>query len=446
MERVEIEGIVDDVLRDLDPVTLHFLESCVSCGLCRPYCPYTVAGVRYEPVNKAEEMRKIYRARMTVAGKVLGGLVGASLPEEGDYDRLFDMAYRCVNCRYCYQVCPLGIYSGKLVIMLRRVLDKVGRTPTSLKYLQGIELSESVLSTERARERWEEILGEARSAVGGDLPLDREGARVVYLPWLVEAVLTPDVIVSTVKLLDMVGESWTMPSEPLGFEPPMGVIVGDRDSERAIFERIDSYIGRIGGEMALLSHGGTPYMEMRFEMPFVVNRRPGYRVLHVVEYLEELVEGGKVRLSRSPDGTVTWHDPCKLARGSGLIEAPRRLIRAVTEDYRDLPKGMGMYSHCCGGGTGLVFATCDGRKLLEEFMGEKLGHEEWEERLCPPLEEDYEKAIKQKVDEIIEANAGVVVTGCPTCIYNINRGATMYGGDFQAVHIIQYLLDKIEVV
>ncbi len=441
-----IEKAIDTVLSDLDSVTLHFLESCVSCGICAPFCPYTIAGPIYEPADKAEEMRYIYRKKMTIAGKVLGPLVGAKYPkDEKDLDRMINMAYRCVNCRYCYQTCAFGIYSGKLVIMLRRILDKVGRTPSTLKYLQSIELSDSVLINDKVREKWDGILKEAKEAIGKDLPLDKQGAEIVYLPWLVEALLTPEVIVSTIKILDMVGENWTMPSEPLGFEPPMGVIVGDRESERKVFRRINSYIAKVGGKKALISHGGTPYMEMRFEMPFVMNEKPSYDVIHVTEYLSDLYEKGKIRIRREENGKVTWHDPCKLARGSGVVEQPRILIKASTSNYEDLPRGTGMYSHCCGGGTGIALITCDGRKLVEEFTGEKIKPAEWEERFCPPLEEDYKKAIKQKVDEISEINANIVVTGCSTCIYNINKGATLYDRDFQAVHIVQYLLDKIEV-
>lgn len=442
-----MEEAIDLVLADLDSVTLHFLEACVSCGLCVPHCPYTVAGHMYEPVNKAEEVRHVYRGKMTIAGKVLGPLVGAKYPRDGkDLDRMVDMAYRCVNCRYCYQTCPFGIYSGKLVITLRRILDKVGRTPSTLKFLQSTEASGKVLMSDRVRDRWESLLDEAREAIGKDLPLDKEGAEIVYLPWLVEVMLTPEVIVSTVRILDKVGADWTMPSEPLGFEPPMGVIVGDRESQRKVFRRINSYMARIGGKKALISHGGTPYMELRFEMPFVINERPEYEVIHITEYLDYLYRSGKVRIRKENGGKVTWHDPCKLARGSGIVEQPRRLVKAAASSYEDLPRGIGMYSHCCGGGTGIFLATPEGRKLVEEFTGERVEQADWEGRFSSTLEEDYRKAIKQKIDEISEINADKVVTGCSTCIYSISKGAEIYGKDFQTVHIAQYLVDKIEVL
>ncbi len=442
-----MEEAINSVFTDLDSVVLHFLESCVSCGICAPFCPYTIAGPIYEPADKAEEMRYIYRKKMTVAGKILGPLVGAKYPkDEKDLDRMVNMAYRCVNCRYCYQTCAFGIYSGKLVIMLRRILDKVGRTPSILKFLQSVELSDSVLINDKVRRKWNSILEETKKAIGKDLPLDKEGSDVVYLPWLIEVMLTPGVIVDTIRILDMVKENWTMPSEPLGFEPPMGVIVGDRESEKKIFRRINSYMAKIGGKKALMSHGGTPYMEMRFEMPFVMRERPPYEVLHITEYLADLYEKGKIKIRKQGGNEkVTWHDPCKLARGSGVIKQPRILVKAAAPNYEDLPRGTGMYSHCCGGGTGIALITCDGKKLVEEFIGEKIRPAKWEEVFCPSLDEDYKKAIKQKIDEISEINADIVVTGCSTCIYNINKGAALYGKNFQATHIVQYLLDKIEV-
>ncbi len=433
---MSVQEAIRSVLREVDPVRLHYLEGCVSCGLCGPHCPFYYADVKYEPVNKAEEMRFIYRKEMTFAGKILGELVGAKLPrDKEDLERIREMAYRCTNCRYCYQTCPLGIYSGELIMMLRQIIDRVGMTPSCLTVLKDVEVSgnfpNGLISA------WNEALKRAQEAIGGELPLDRP-ADLIYLPWLIEAILTPEVIVDTVKLLDKLNLNWSMPSKPLAIEPALGTIMGDKKARKVVFKRIVDYVKSHKGKAALLSHGGTPYMDLRFELPFVLGERAPFKVIHVVELLHEMYSEGKLNLKQ--DGVkVTWHDPCKMARGGGLIEEPRHLIKATSKQYRDLPKGIGMYSHCCGGGTGISLMAEEGRRMLRELLGELISSA----KFCEELEKDHLVAVKNKVDEIEESGAELVVTGCSTCIHTINKGAKKFGKEFKAVHIVSYLQDYL---
>ncbi len=434
---VKVREAIESVLTEIDPVRLHYLEGCVSCGLCGPHCPFYYADVKYEPVNKAEEMRFIYRKEMTLAGKLLGTLVGAKLPKtEEDLKRIREMAYRCTNCRYCYQTCPMGIYSGELIMMLRQILDKTGMTPACLTVLKDIEVSGDMSKTGLIN-AWNEVLDRAKESIGKELPLDKQ-AELVYLPWLIEAILTPEVIVDTIVLLDKLGLDWSMPSKPLAIEPALGTIMGDTEARKIVFRRIVDYVKSVGGKKALLSHGGTPYMDLRFELPFVLGERAPFKVIHVVELLHDMYSGGKIQLKQ--DGVkVTWHDPCKMARGGGLIEEPRALVRATSKHYRDLPKGIGMYSYCCGGGTGLSLMAEEGREILRSLLGGSVPDTEF----CEELEKDHLVAVKNKIEEIEESGAELVVTGCSTCIHTINKGAEKFGKEFRAVHIVTYLKDYL---
>jgi hypothetical protein len=53
--------------------------------------------------------------------------------------------------------------------------------------------------------------------------------------------------------------------------------------------------------------------------------RPGARVLHASEWLDELA----VTAAARPAGRVAFHDPSMLARGLGVTEAPRRVLRRL---------------------------------------------------------------------------------------------------------------------
>ena len=429
-------------LSELDPVTLHFLESCVSCGLCTPHCPYVNAGVEYEPVNKAEELRKIVRKRITAAGYVLGSIVGAGYPKsEEDLKRMSYMAYRCVNCRNCYSTCPFGIYSGELIRILRGFLTTLRRAPSILRRLAELE-GKDLSSVGSLNELWNGFLKEAGKSLGRSLPMDKEGTEFLYLPSITEILLTPDAVISTIRILDMMGEDWTIPSKPLGFEFSVGTFIGDRDAEKLTLAKVDSYVKGIKAKRVILTHGGTPYEELRFLMPSILGEKQVFSVIHITEYLYDLYLKGKVKIEGHDGFKVTWHDPCKL-RSAGVKKQPRELVKISASNYVELPKSQGVFSGCCGGGSGISLLTDDLRKRIAELLGNDVGAEEWEDSFVMDLMTDYDKVLKVKSEEIKKSGAEIVVTACPTCIYSINRGKELSGGTFRAVHIVHYLFDKL---
>ena len=437
-----LDSAVRTVLPQINPVTLHFLESCVSCGLCTPHCPYIVTGVEYEPVNKAEELRKVVRGRITATGYILRSLAGAKYPEsEYDLRRISYMAYRCVNCRNCFSTCPFGIHSGELIKILRGFLNELERSPRILKYLSTIEQGD-LSEVGAIGSVWGDLLEKASKALGKDLPIDREGAELLYLPTLIEVLLIPEAVISTVKILDKVKENWTIPSKPLGFEFATGAFIGDITSERSVLKKVNSYIKGMGVRRVLLTHGGNSYEEMRFLMPSIIGEKVEFEVIHLVEYLDELISAGKVRLESYDEAIVTWHDPCKL-RGSGIKKEARKILKLSSKRYRELPKTQGVFNRCCGGGFGIALLDGDLREIVGKVTGESFEPKDWEEDFIRDLMKDYGRVVKEKVDEISQVKAEVVVTACPTCIYSINKGARALGKEFRSVHIAHYLVDKL---
>lgn len=86
----------------------------------------------------------------------------------------------------------------------------------------------------------------------------------------------------------------------------------------------------------------------------------GTEVVHVVAELHRLVAAGRLRLEGAV-GPVTYHDPCLLARGEGLTDEPRALLRAAGATLVE-PEGWGTTTRCSGAGLGL--------ELLDEDAAE----------------------------------------------------------------------------
>ena len=88
---------------------------------------------------------------------------------------------------------------------------------------------------------------------------------------------------------------------------------------------------------------------------------PNYPVpQHICEVTHSLIKEGKLTLdpSENDDMVVTYHDSCNVARASrmgdvpgGQFEIPREIIKAVCNNYVDMPSyAIKEGTYCCGGG------------------------------------------------------------------------------------------------
>ena len=124
-------------------------------------------------------------------------------------------------------------------------------------------------------------------------------------------------------------------------------------------------------------------------------------------------DNGKVRFDRIYE-TVTYHDPCDLSRRFGLVEEPRKLLEAVAESIIE-PRYHGFFARCCGGG-GLVSAY------------------------NPQL---YTRASMERAKELVETQAQIITTACPTCIRTIHRGLRKIKARVELVDLSSLLIRAI---
>ncbi len=113
-------------------------------------------------------------------------------------------------------------------------------------------------------------------------------------------------------------------------------------------------------------------------------------VVSTSEYLAERIKALPKRTEKKP---VYYHDPCHLARYSGIIEEPRMILSRLGE-LRDFA-----WSHsdteCCGGAG-----------------------------LLPKTDPDTADSMaKRRLREVASRGGGTVVTACATCTYMLKSNA-----------------------
>lgn len=113
---------------------------------------------------------------------------------------------------------------------------------------------------------------------------------------------------------------------------------------------IHQYMNTMNGPADFLEVPVSPVTGTRFD-----NARSA-KIIHICEFTADLVHNTKLNLdpSRNDAYRVTYHDSCNPARGMGLLEEPRAVIRASCNKFFEMPEEtIRERTFCCGSGSGI---------------------------------------------------------------------------------------------
>ena len=176
-----------------------------------------------------------------------------------------------------------------------------------------------------------------------------------------------------------------------------------------------------------------------------IGKKPEVEVLHITEYLQQLIDRKKLKLSKKVPLKVTYHDPCHLGRlaepwihwngqeinfgplvvhdppkqyrkgANGVYDVPRNILRGIpglelVEMFR-----IKEYAWCCGSGGGVKeaypdFATWTGAERLKEARA---------------------------------TGAEAIVSACPWCKRNFTDAANETGEKIKVYDIIELVQQAI---
>ena len=141
-----------------------------------------------------------------------------------------------------------------------------------------------------------------------------------------------------------------------------------------------------------------------------------YEVLHHSEFLQQLIEEGKITPGDSFSGQkVTFHDPCYLGRINGEYENPRKLIDSLKADITEMERNK-KKSFCCGAG---------GAQLFKE------------------AEKGNEEVHYNRTKEALDTGAKTIAVGCPFCMTMMTDGTKHHGReDVQVVDLAEMILQS----
>jgi Fe-S oxidoreductase len=333
------------------------VKFCYQCGKCDTVCPWN-------RVRKFS-MRKLIRE----------ATFGLSEIEKEEL-------WRCTTCGKCPQRCPRDVKQIDDMIALRRMASGYGVFPSAVKPYRtvssGLTAQGNPFNEDRkTRADWAEGLSVKPFA---------EGMDILYFPCCYASYdpRLKKVAQATAKILNKAGVDFGILGSK---ENCCGESVRKTGNEelfkRLARENIKTFIE--SGVKKILVSSPHCYHTFKNEYPeFKVN----FEVVHTSQYLFELVNDGRLTLSKEYGKKVTYHDPCYLGRHNGVYDEPRGVLNKIPGlELNEMPESR-VDSLCCGMGGGRVWAET----------------------------EKHERFSNLRVEQAIELGAEELVTSCPYCI------------------------------
>jgi Fe-S oxidoreductase len=421
-----------------------YLDTCVKCGSCTDKCHYFIGtnDPKNMPVGRQDLLRQVYRRHFTLAGKLFPKLVGAKDLTRDMLDDWYNYFHQCSQCRRCSVYCPYGIDTAEISMAAREILDAVGY---GQKYCN--EIIEKVfkignnlgLPGPAIRNTLEGLEEDIKDETGVDvrLPLDEEGAEILFVPPSADFFVEPHVdgLIGYGKVFHQAGISWTMSSHA-SEAGNFGMFIGSYENMRRVSMRIreaalDLKVKRIVfGECghawrvayAFLNTLAGPFdfLDQRYPIP-----------QHICEFTYDLIQKGALKLDKSANDhrRITYHDSCNVARATrmgnkpgGQFVIPREVIKACCNHFYEMSYDT-IYdeTYCCAGGGGL---------LTDELMEVRV------KGALPRME-----ALKQVTDDHQVTHMATI---CAICKSQFTKVVPYYGFDMdQIISVHQLVGDAI---
>ncbi len=356
METVAPSQEILDVIRDNGGAAF---DVCYQCGMCDTVCPWTRV--------------RNFSIRSNIRQAAFGL---TDIENEG--------MWRCTTCGKCPQYCPRGVKIIEGGVALRRIATEFGVFPAPVKPVRVA--AESLLRKGNPLNEEREKRGDW--AKGLSVKTFTEGMEILYFPgcYLSYDPRLKKVAAATVNILNKAGVDF-------GILGAKEVCCGEsirKTGDEELFKRlardnIKTFIEH--GVKKILVSSPHCYHTFKNEYPeFSVH----FEVVHISQFLFELIREGKLKPNKEIGKKLTYHDPCYLGRHNGVFEEPRDVLKGIPGlKLSEMPESRAN-SFCCGGGGGRIWMETPRKERFSDV----------------------------RLQQALDVKAEVLVTACPYCISN----------------------------
>lgn len=407
-----------------DPIFAQALR-CVRCGACANVCPVyrMVGGHQY--------------------GHIYIGAIGLIITYFfHGREKARNLVQNCINCGACKAVCASGIDLPRLIkevhakvqdeeghpiksLMLAKVLKsrklfhtllrsaKLAQKPVTggtayLRHLPQIFAKEHnfrvlpAVAEKPFRDRWAKIKPRVTAP----------RCRVALFSGCVQDFVYPEQLEAAVQLLadQQVAVEFPMKQSCCGL--PVAMMAENEAALDVARQNVTAFNPEHYDYIITLCASCASHLKHAYPRMLADNKELGGEVAEFAAkvvpfsvFLEVL--GWKAPAAATNGAKVTYHAPCHLCRGLGVIDAPRRMIQKAGFQFVPAEEEQ----TCCGfGGT-----------------------------YSSKFPEISAQILNKKLDDVFKTGADLLVTECPGCVMQLRGGAEKRQDTFAVMHLAELM-------
>jgi Fe-S oxidoreductase len=311
-------------------------------------------------------------------------------------------------------VCPLGVDIAYIIRKVKEGLSAAGYSPQDL--VEAGERARTIGSPMGVTVKTlEATIRVQEKETGLEIPLDKEGAEYLCLFSSGEIAGFPEFIGSLARIFKAADVSWTISREY--FEATnTGVQLGNSGLAAELVERVVAAAEKLKIKTVISPECGHAYSTIRWDAPNIIGRPLPFKVVHIMELLDQLRTEGRLQIDGNIDDRLSFHDPCNISRRGGVLQEPRRLLNTVAPNFVEMTEH-GDMNWCCGGGGGVSSNERANELRLQVFS-----------------------AKKRQLDEI---NVDLLVTSCSNCRHMLEDGLEENEMEIELVGITELIADHL---
>jgi Fe-S oxidoreductase len=322
-----------------------------------------------------------------------------------DSEKLLEILYRCDTCGACTINCMRIIENNPVEVIeaarARSVELGIGPMPAHKRFAESIRKTDNVFGEPDAKRF-------AWMPPGVTL---KKNAKTAYFVGCASAYRELETARATTRVLKATGTEFTVIPEERCCGSPL-FRTGQLELARELAEYNVKIMKDAGIERLVFSCPGC-YRAFKTDYPHFTN--VDFEVIHITELIADLYDAGKIKFKQLPRETVTYHDPCHLARYVGVYEPPRRILNAIKGvEFREMER-IKDQAWCCGAGGGVLAAFKD--------------QAVW--------------TANERIKEAKATGASTLVSACPFCDLNLKDGVKEAKATMKVYDIVELIQNVI---
>lgn len=326
--------------KGLTQLQLLSLDACSRCNVCLDWC--TVQDVLHDPSISPPEKIRLYGEMVRESQSLKAKLFGPAPLDHDSLVKLSEAVYKCTTCGRCGEVCEVGIDTMRLWPALRKKMVELGVGP--------MDPQKFALPTVQAKHNPYDKPHQDRFAwIPADVPV-AERAEVGYYAGCSGPYTAQPMNIGALKMMQAAGVEFTLNRDEWCCGFPLWVLGVWDILEELVRHNVEWYVEHGVKRLAVSCPCCIDHITRRW--PQFYGKPLPFEVTHITQIICEQIDAGKVKFTKPLTAPITYHDPCYLARGMGIVDEPRKVMAQFPGVNLIEMKPNRELARCCGAGGG----------------------------------------------------------------------------------------------